>query len=154
MLPTEHFWALIESRAFTVLGRRPDVSQSSSGGSKLPCTYLSRPAIVTPDAALDNDMVLSQVRASFRGSASEWDPIEQGIRYVFERCNTQVRYVDPDPTLSPGEFASRAATACLWQNGVYASEVDLLVMGELPARRSSRRPRPRWRGGWARRHCR
>jgi len=107
------------------------VSQSSTGGSKLPCTYLSRPAIVTPDAALDNDTVLSRVRASFRGSASEWDPIEQGIRYVFDRCNTQVRYVDPDPTLSPGEFASRAATACLWQNGVEASEVDLLVYGGI-----------------------
>ncbi|HEY3994498.1 MAG TPA: 3-oxoacyl-[acyl-carrier-protein] synthase III C-terminal domain-containing protein [Mycobacterium sp.] len=75
--------------------------------------------------------MLSRVRASFRGSASEWDPIEEGIRYVFGRCNTQVRYVDPDPTLSPGEFASRAATACLWQNGVEASEVDLLVYGGI-----------------------
>jgi 3-oxoacyl-[acyl-carrier-protein] synthase III len=50
---------------------------------------------------------------------------------VFERCNTQVRYVDPDLTLSAGEFASRAATACLWQNGVYASEVDLLIYGGI-----------------------
>jgi 3-oxoacyl-[acyl-carrier-protein] synthase III len=97
----------------------------------LPCIYLSRPAIVLPDEAVDNEAVLSSVRELFRGSKSEWGPIEQGIRYVFDRCNTQVRYIEPDPTLSPGEFASRAATACLWQNGVEASEVDLLVYGGI-----------------------
>jgi 3-oxoacyl-[acyl-carrier-protein] synthase III len=107
------------------------LSQDSSVSSALPRIHLSRPAIVTPDAALDNETVLSRVRESFRGPASEWDPIEQGIQYVFGRCNTQVRYVDPDPTLSPGEFASRAATTCLWQNGVEASEVDLLVYGGI-----------------------
>jgi 3-oxoacyl-[acyl-carrier-protein] synthase III len=97
----------------------------------LPCIHLSRPAIITPDAALDNDAVLSRVRESFRGSASDWGPIEQGIQYVFDRCNTKVRYIDPDLTLSPGEFASRAATACLWENGVAASEIDLLVYGGI-----------------------
>jgi 3-oxoacyl-[acyl-carrier-protein] synthase-3 len=97
----------------------------------LPRLHLSRPATVTPDVALDNDAVLSGVRESFRGSASEWEPIEQGIRYIFDRCNTQVRYVDPDPAVTPGEFASRAVTACLWENGVEASEIDLLVYGGI-----------------------
>jgi 3-oxoacyl-[acyl-carrier-protein] synthase III len=97
----------------------------------LPCIHFSRPAIVLPDETLDNDAVLSRVRESFRGALSEWEPIEQGIRYVFDRCNTQVRYIEPDVTLSPGEFASRAATSCLWQNGVEASEIDLLVYGGI-----------------------
>jgi 3-oxoacyl-[acyl-carrier-protein] synthase III len=97
----------------------------------LPCIHFSRPAIVLPDEALDNDAVLSRVRESFRGAVSEWEPIEQGIRYVFDRCNTQVRYIEADTTLSPGEFASRAAASCLWQNGVEASEVDLLVYGGI-----------------------
>jgi 3-oxoacyl-[acyl-carrier-protein] synthase III len=97
----------------------------------IPCIHLSRPAIVLPDEAVDNDAVLTRVRESFRGSASEWEPVEQGIRYIFDRCNTQVRYLEPDPTLSPGEFASRAATACLWQNGVEADEIDLLVYGGI-----------------------
>ena len=97
----------------------------------LPCMYLSRPAVVIPDAALDNETVLARVRESFRGTESEWDPIAQGIQYVLGRCNTQVRYVDPDQTLSPGEFASRAATACLFENGVDASDVDLLVYGGI-----------------------
>jgi 3-oxoacyl-[acyl-carrier-protein] synthase III len=97
----------------------------------LPCIHFSRPAIVLPDEALDNHAVLRRVRDSFRGAVSEWEPIEQGIRYVFDRCNTQVRYIEPDATLSPGEFASRAATSCLWQNGVEASEIDLLVYGGI-----------------------
>lgn len=97
----------------------------------LPCAYLSRPAVVTPDAALDNDAVLARVRQAFRGPPSEWAPIEQGIRYVFDRCNTQLRYIEPDFSLSPGEFASQAATACLWENGVDPSTVDLLVYGGI-----------------------
>jgi 3-oxoacyl-[acyl-carrier-protein] synthase III len=97
----------------------------------LPCIHFSRPAIVLPDESLDNDAVLSRVRESFRGTVSEWEPIEQGIRYVFDRCNTQVRYIEPDATLSPGEYAARAATSCLWQNGVEASEIDLLVYGGI-----------------------
>jgi 3-oxoacyl-[acyl-carrier-protein] synthase-3 len=93
--------------------------------------YLSRPAVVIPDTALDNEMVLARVRDSFRGPESDWEPIEQGVQYVLGRCNTQVRYIDPDQTLSPGEFASRAAIACLFENGVEASEVDLLVYGGI-----------------------
>ena len=106
----------------------------------LPCMYLSRPAVVIPDAALDNETVLARVRESFRGTESEWHPIAQGIQYVLGRCNTQVRYVDPDQTLSPGEFASRAATACLFENGVDASKVDLLVYGGIA--RENFEPRP------------
>jgi 3-oxoacyl-[acyl-carrier-protein] synthase III len=97
----------------------------------LPRLYISRPATVIPDAAVDNEEVLSRVRESFRGPASEWDPIEQSIRYVFDRCNTKMRYLQKDPALSPGEFASRAATACLQQNGVAATDIDLLIYGGI-----------------------
>ena len=97
----------------------------------LPRLYLSRPATVIPDAAVDNDAVLLRVRESFRGPTSEWDPIEQSIRYVFDRCNTKMRYLDEDPALSPGEFASRAAAACLQENGVAATDIDLLIYGGI-----------------------
>jgi 3-oxoacyl-[acyl-carrier-protein] synthase III len=96
-----------------------------------PRLYLSRPATVIPDNAVDNDAVLSRVRESFRGPASEWDLIDQSIRYVFDRCNTKMRYLDEDPALSPGEFASRAATACLQENGVAATDIDLLIYGGI-----------------------
>lgn len=97
----------------------------------LPRLYLSRPATVIPDTGFNNDEVLSQVQESFRGPASEWEPIEQTIRWVFDRCNTKMRYLEQDTTLSPGEFASRAATACLQENGVAAGDVDLLVYGGI-----------------------
>src|SRR6201995_6195824 len=95
----------------------------------LPCMYLSRPAVVIPGAALDNETLLARVRESFRGTESEGDPIAQGVQYVLGRCNTQVRYVDPDQTLSPGEFASRAATACLFENGFAGCDIVLFLYG-------------------------
>jgi 3-oxoacyl-[acyl-carrier-protein] synthase III len=107
------------------------VSQDSSDSTALPKLYLSRPATVLPDTAIDNESALAHVRESFRGPASEWDPIEQSIRYVFDRCNTKMRYLDDDPALSPGEFAARAASACLSENGLAATDIDLLIYGGI-----------------------
>jgi 3-oxoacyl-[acyl-carrier-protein] synthase III len=107
------------------------VSRDSSDCTTLPKLYLSRPATVVPDQAIDNESALAHVRESFRGPASEWDPIEQSIRYVFDRCNTKMRYLDDDPALSPGEFAARAASACLSENGVAATDIDLLIYGGI-----------------------
>ncbi len=97
----------------------------------LPNLYFSRPAIVLPDTAVDNEKVLSRVRDLYTGPPAEWDGIEQTIRYVFDRCNTKMRYLEEDDTLRPGEFASRAATACLEQNGMAATDIDLLVYGGI-----------------------
>ncbi|TGD85037.1 hypothetical protein BayCH28_22855 [Mycolicibacterium sp. CH28] len=97
----------------------------------IPRLYLSRPATVIPDAAVDNDEVLSRVRESFRGPAAEWEPIEQTIRYVFDRCNSKTRYLEADTALSPGEFAARAASACLQSNGVAPTDIDLLIYGGI-----------------------
>lgn len=97
----------------------------------LPQLFFSRPATVLPDTAVDNDEALARLRESFRGTAAEWEPIEQGVRWVFDRCNTKLRYLESDDTLSPGEFASRAAAACLAENGVAASDVDLLIYGGI-----------------------
>jgi len=107
------------------------VSQDSSDSTALPRLYLSRPATVLPDQAIDNESALGRVHESFRGPASEWDPIEQSIRYVFDRCNTKMRYLDEDPALSPGEFAARAASACLSENGLAATDIDLLIYGGI-----------------------
>ncbi|MCV7178937.1 3-oxoacyl-ACP synthase III family protein [Mycolicibacterium sphagni] len=97
----------------------------------IPQLHLSRPAVVLPDAAVDNEELLGRVRKSFRGTTAEWAPIELGIRYAFDRCNSKMRYLEEDATVSPGEFATRAATACLEQNGVAATDVDLLVYGGI-----------------------
>jgi hypothetical protein len=93
----------------------------------LPRLYFSRPAVVIPGAAVDNDAVLSRVRDSFRGSAAEWEVVDQSIPGVFDRCDTKLRYFEPDLTLSPGGFASRASAACLQENAVAVSDVDLVI---------------------------
>lgn len=92
---------------------------------------MSRPATVLPGNGVDNDELLARVRESFKGSAADWQPIEQSIRYVFDRCNSKVRYLESDTTLSPGEFAAQAAAACLKENGVAATDIDLLVYGGI-----------------------
>jgi 3-oxoacyl-[acyl-carrier-protein] synthase III len=86
---------------------------------------------VLPDAAVDNEELLGRVRELFRGTTAELAPIELGIRYAFDRCNSKMRYLEKDTAVSPGEFATRAATACLEQNGVAATDVDLLVYGGI-----------------------
>jgi 3-oxoacyl-[acyl-carrier-protein] synthase-3 len=97
----------------------------------LPEMYFSRPATILPDTAVDNDAALARLQESFRGTAEEWQMIEAGVRWVFDRCSTQVRYVEADQTLSPGEFAARAAAACLEENGVSAGDIDMLVYGGI-----------------------
>lgn len=97
----------------------------------IPRLFFSRPATSLPENAVDNETVLSRIRESFRGEARDWPPIEQAIRYVFDRCNTKMRYLELDETLSPGAFAARAAQACLDENGVSANDLDLVIYGGI-----------------------
>ena len=98
----------------------------------LPRLFFSRPATVLPPVAVDNETVLARIHESFRGPAAGWVPVEQAIRYVFDRCNTKMRYLEADDApLSPGAFAAQAAQACLDENGVSATDVDLLIYGGI-----------------------
>lgn len=104
---------------------------TKGGKTTLPTMYLSAPATVLPGDGVDNEDVIAKVRKSFRGKASEWTMIEQSIRYVFDRCNSKVRYLQSDTVLSPGAFAAQAAAACLEGSEIAASDVDLLVYGGI-----------------------
>lgn len=97
----------------------------------LPGLFFSRPATALPETAVDNETVLCRIRESFRGKAADWPPIEQAIRYVFDRCNTKIRYLEPSDSLSPGAFAAHAAQACLDENGVAAGDLDLVIYGGI-----------------------
>lgn len=97
----------------------------------LPRLYFSRPATVLPETAVDNEAVLATIRESFRGDTSDWQSVELAIRYVFDRCNTKTRYLEADESLSPGAFAAQAAQACLDENGLAATDVDLLIYGGI-----------------------
>ena len=96
----------------------------------LPRLFFSRPGVVLPETAVDNDEVLRRVKESFRGSVDEWGLLDAGVRYVFERCNTKVRYYESDEEIaSPGDWASRAAAACMAKNGITAGDLDMVVYG-------------------------
>lgn len=97
----------------------------------LPQLFFSRPATVLPDVAIDNESSIARLRDCFRGSPEEWAMVESGVRWVFDRCGTQVRYFEGEDAFSPGEWASRAAAACLSENGIVASEIDLVIYGGI-----------------------
>ena len=66
----------------------------------LPRLFFSRPATVLPETAVDNEASLARLREFFRGSAAEWEMVEQGVRWVFDRCSTEVRYFEGEQSLS------------------------------------------------------
>ena len=98
---------------------------------RFPEVFLSRPAVVLPPERLDNDEVLRRVRAGYTGPADRWPIIENTIRRVFQACNTQVRYLEPDPTVRVADYASRAGAACLEASGVAAAELDLVINSSI-----------------------
>ena len=99
--------------------------------SKFPEVFLSRPAVVLPPARLDNDEVLRRIRENFQGDEDRWSIIEATIRRVFQACNTQVRYLEPDETVRVADYASRASEAVLQACEVSAAELDLVVNGSI-----------------------
>ncbi len=96
-----------------------------------PAVHLSRPAVRLPDDRLDNAEVLRRIREGYRGDPELWPMIEAGVGVVFEKCNSQYRYIESDQSIDPGEYAAQAGRACLEENGVEASELDLLIYGGI-----------------------
>jgi 3-oxoacyl-[acyl-carrier-protein] synthase III len=97
----------------------------------LPSVYLSRPAVLLPSHRVDNEDVVRRLRENYRGKPENWSTVEEAVRYVFARCNTHVRYFEPDPKVRVGEFASRVATACLESNELLPDDVDLVIYGGI-----------------------
>lgn len=96
-----------------------------------PEIHLSRPAVLLPSTMVDNESIISQVQSQFRGTPSEWDTVETGLRTIFAKCDTQVRYMESNFSVSPGEFAARAVREALKANDLDAGDVDLLVYGGI-----------------------
>jgi len=96
-----------------------------------PVVHLSRPAVVLPSGRVDNDEVLRRIRESYRGRPSLWPIVEESIRYVFARCNTHVRFFEPDDDVQVADYAARAATACIEANELLPDDIDLLIFGGI-----------------------
>jgi len=89
--------------------------------------YLSRPSIHLSGKRLSNDDVIRKVREKYKGAPGGWPAIEDGIRYVFDRCNSQYRYIEEDIAVRGGEMATEAAGECLRQNSLTADQIGLVI---------------------------
>ena len=96
-----------------------------------PEVYLSPPSIALPAQRLSNQEVLQRLKHNFTGDAASWSKIERVVHRVFERCDSQYRYIEADPTRRVADFAADASRICLEENGVSASELDLLIYGGI-----------------------
>lgn len=97
----------------------------------LPPIYLSAPTVILPSTRLDNEEVIARVRGNYRGDLRRWPMLEAGMRRVLERCATGVRYLEEDDGVRVGDYAARAANACLQTQNVSPSEVDLFINGSV-----------------------
>jgi len=78
---------------------------------------------------LDNDQVIARVRNNYRGSPQGWPLLEAAMRRVLERCGTSIRYLEDDHTARIGEYAARAARACLDTQLVLPDDVSVFIYG-------------------------
>ncbi len=92
-----------------------------------PFGYLSRPGVCLPTRRYSNDDVIGLVRENYGGPPKRWRLIESGIRRVFKACNTQVRYLDLDPSSRVARYAATASERCLEKNRASVDDIDLII---------------------------
>lgn len=100
-----------------------------------PELYLSRPGVSFPPRLYSNDDILELVRKEFKGTADEWSNIEAAIKKVFEKCNTQQRYLEFDPDARVAGYAVEAVEHCLTQNALalddIVDDIDVVIYGGI-----------------------
>jgi 3-oxoacyl-[acyl-carrier-protein] synthase III len=96
-----------------------------------PEVYLSKPAIALPPDRLDNEEVIRRIRGNYRGDEAQWPLIEAGIQRVFDISNSQFRYLEPDTSVRVADFALRAVNQVLEENGVAATDLDMVINGSI-----------------------
>lgn len=94
---------------------------------QLPNTFLSRPTVILPESAVDNEQIVASVRSQYRGQADGWPEIETTMRTVFARCNSAVRYIEPDPGVRVGAFAALAGSRRLEEQGLQPADLAKLI---------------------------
>jgi 3-oxoacyl-[acyl-carrier-protein] synthase III len=97
----------------------------------LPDLYISRPGVAFPEQRLDNEDILRLVKASYRGSESDWPALESAILKVFGACKSQYRFLEPNHAARVADYACAAARHCLEVNQTDLSEVDLVICGGI-----------------------
>ena len=103
----------------------------SINGMSFPEIYVSKPGVCFPEERFDNAKVIDRILENYRGDAKAWPNLKAAVERVFEKCNTQVRYLDFDPGSRLAGYAAKAARQCLAANHVSLDEVDLVIFGGI-----------------------
>jgi 3-oxoacyl-[acyl-carrier-protein] synthase III len=96
-----------------------------------PELYLSKPGVAFPTRRVDNRETIARVKQQFRGSETEWHPVEAAIERVLSMCGTEYRYLEEDHGARLADFSVAAARQCLEVNDTTLDEVDLVVSGAI-----------------------
>ncbi len=96
-----------------------------------PDLYVSKPGVCFPDKRYDNATVIERIQENYKGEAKAWPNLEAAVERIFEKCNTQVRYLDFDPCSRVAGYAAEAARRCLAANNVSIDEIDLVIFGGI-----------------------
>lgn len=96
-----------------------------------PTLYLSKPGVVFPKKLYENKDILQLVHDSYQGAAEHWPYLESAITKVFEKCNTQRRYLELDPSQRVADLAADAARKCLSRTDTKIEDIDLVIFGGI-----------------------
>ena len=96
-----------------------------------PELYLSKPGIALPAVAVDNEETVRRVRQLYKGDEAQWPQVQGAIEKMLARCNTRVRYLEPDHDARVADYAVAAAKHCLEVNNATLEDVDLVICGGI-----------------------
>ncbi len=100
-----------------------------------PKLYLSRPGVAFPSNRYNNNDILALVRKEYTGSSDGWTNIHAAIQKVFDKCNTQYRYLDFDADSRVAQYAVKSVEHCVSQNRLTLKEIiddiDLVIFGGI-----------------------
>lgn len=93
--------------------------------------YLSTPSIKLAQNKVSNEDIIEIVKSNFKGSKIEFKKITSGIKYIFNYCDSNVRYLGMQDGKRPLDYAVEASLDCCKNNSVSIDEIDVLIYGGI-----------------------
>lgn len=97
----------------------------------IPEVYLCPPTVELPSTQVDNAELMRRIKANFHGDPAVWPLIEAGVQHVVTKCNSQMRYIEEDTSITNGQMAAKAAKRCLDAYGLKPTDLDMVVYGGI-----------------------
>lgn len=93
--------------------------------------YLSIPTVKFAENKVSNDDIIERVKANFKGSKIELKKIITGIKYVFNYCDSDNRFLGVAEGKTPIDYVVEASIECCNKNDVKIKDVDALIYGGI-----------------------